>query len=112
MKGTTEDEMVEWHQRLDGHESEQTLGDSEEQGSLACCSPWGCKELDTTQQLNNSKGSTLRSWYKVTIRTKPIKLSKCKACSKRQGKGETDDTNKIGYIINDYIPDKYIHNSK
>ena len=40
-KGVTEDEMVGWHCRLNGHESEQTLGDSEGQGSLACCSPWG-----------------------------------------------------------------------
>ena len=39
--------------RLTGHESEQTLGDSEGQGSLACCSPWGPKESDATEQLNN-----------------------------------------------------------
>ena len=44
----TEDEMVGWHHRLNGHEFEQTLGDSEGQGSLACCSPYGHKELDTT----------------------------------------------------------------
>ena len=43
----TEDEMVGWHQGLNGHEFEQPLGDSEGQGSLACCSPWGCKESDT-----------------------------------------------------------------
>ena len=49
----TEDEMVGWHHRLNGHEFEQTLEDSEGQGSLACCSPWGCKELDTAEQLNN-----------------------------------------------------------
>ena len=42
----TEDEMVEWHYQLNGHNFEQTLEDSEEQGSLDCCSPWGCKELD------------------------------------------------------------------
>ena len=36
----TEDEMIEWHHQLNGHEFEQTLGDSEGQGSLACCSPW------------------------------------------------------------------------
>ena len=42
-KGTTEDEMVGWHHRLNGHEFEQTPGDSEGQGSLACCSPWGPK---------------------------------------------------------------------
>ena len=47
-KGTTEDEMVGWHHRLNGHESEQTLGDSEGQGSLVSCSPQGCKEQDTT----------------------------------------------------------------
>ena len=45
--------MVEWHQQLNGHESEQTPGDSEGQGSLACCSPWGHRESDTTEQLNN-----------------------------------------------------------
>ena len=47
-KGTTEDEMVGWHHRLDGHEFEQTPGYSEGQGSLACCKLWGCKELDMT----------------------------------------------------------------
>ena len=41
--GWIEDEMVEWHHWLNGHELEQSLGDSEGQGSLACCSPWGCK---------------------------------------------------------------------
>ena len=44
-KGATEDEMVRWHHRLNGHEFEQTPGDGEGQGSLACCSPWGHKEL-------------------------------------------------------------------
>ena len=44
-----EDEMVKQHHQLSRRELEQTLGDSEEQGSLACCSPWGHKELDMTQ---------------------------------------------------------------
>ena len=44
----TEDEMVGWHHRLNGHEFEQTLGDGEGHGSLVCCSPWGLKELDMT----------------------------------------------------------------
>ena len=44
------DNEVEWHHRLNGHESEQTPGDSEGQGSLACYSPWGCKESDMTEQ--------------------------------------------------------------
>ena len=51
-KGTTEDEMVGWHHRLSGHEFEQTLGNGEGQRSLVCWSPWGRKELDTTEQLN------------------------------------------------------------
>ena len=51
-KGTTEDEMVGWHHRLDGHEFEQAVGVGDGQGSLVCCSPWGCKEMDTTEQLN------------------------------------------------------------
>ena len=51
----TEDEMVGWHHRLNGHEFEPTLGDSEGQGGLVCCSPWGHKEWDTTKQLNNNK---------------------------------------------------------
>ena len=46
--------MVGWHHPLNGHEFEQTLGDSEEPGSLVCCSPWGLKELDKTKQLNNN----------------------------------------------------------
>ena len=44
--------MVEWHHRLNGYEFEQTLGDSEGQGSLACCDSWGCEESDTTERLN------------------------------------------------------------
>ena len=51
-KGTTEDEMVGWHHRLNGHEFEQALGVGDGQGSLTCCSPWGCKESDTTERLN------------------------------------------------------------
>ena len=50
----TVDKIVGWHHRLDGHEFEQALGDGEGQGSLACYSPWGCKELETTEQLNNN----------------------------------------------------------
>ena len=50
-KGVTEDEMFGWHHGLSGRKSEQILGD-EGQGTLACCSPWGCKELDMTEWLN------------------------------------------------------------
>ena len=48
----TENEVVGWPHRLNRHEFGQTLGDSEGQGSLVCCSPWGCKESDTTKRLN------------------------------------------------------------
>ena len=44
----TEDEMVGWHHQLNAHEFDQILGNGEGQGSLVCCSPWGHKELDTT----------------------------------------------------------------
>ena len=50
-KGMTESEMVGWHHQ---HEFEQSLGDGEGQGSLVCCSPWGCKESDTTEQWTTS----------------------------------------------------------
>ena len=48
-KGMTEDEMVGWHHRLNGHEFEQARGFGDGQGSLVCCSPWGHKELDMTE---------------------------------------------------------------
>ena len=51
-KGMTEDEMVGCYHRLDGHELEQAPGVGGGQGSLACCSPWGCKESDMTERLN------------------------------------------------------------
>ena len=51
-KGMTEDEMVGWHHWLDGHEFEQAPGVGDGQGNLACCSPRGCKESDTTEWLN------------------------------------------------------------
>ena len=48
----TDNEMVGWHYRLDGHKFEQAPGVGDGQGSLMCCSPWGLKELDMTEQLN------------------------------------------------------------
>ena len=48
----TEEEMVEWHHRLNGHEFEKILGHSEGQQSLVCCNSWGHKESDTTERLN------------------------------------------------------------
>ena len=62
-KGATEVEMVGWHQRLNGHEFEQTPGDSEKQGSLVCCSQWGHKRSDTTEGLNNKNAIFILFWY-------------------------------------------------
>ena len=50
----TDNQMVGWHQQLNGHEFEQTPGDDEGEGSLTCCSPWGLKELDMTECLNRN----------------------------------------------------------
>ena len=51
--------MVAWHHQLNGHDFEQTLGDSEGQGSLVCSSPWGCKESDMTERLGNNSENVL-----------------------------------------------------
>ena len=48
-KGMKEDEVVGWHHQLNGHEFEQASGNGDGEGSLVCCSPWGRKELDTTE---------------------------------------------------------------
>ena len=58
----TEDEMVGWHHRLNGHEFEQALGNGERQGRLASYSQWSHKESDTPEQLNNSKVMVLSFW--------------------------------------------------
>ena len=64
-KEATKDEMVGWHHWLNGHESKQTLGNSEGQGSLACYSPWGHKESNTTEWLNNNNNNFYRHTNKV-----------------------------------------------
>ena len=65
-KGMTENEMVGWHHWLNGHECEQAWGDGDGQGSLVCCSPWGHKESDMTEQLNWIS-ETHNHWYKQYI---------------------------------------------
>ena len=67
-KGTLEDEMVKWHHQFNRHEFEQTLGDFEEQGSLACCSPWVHKELDVIewqQKQQCSLGKLTHNFYDI-----------------------------------------------
>ena len=68
----TEDEMFGWHHWHDGHEFEQAPEDGKGQGSLVCCSPWICKELDTTEHLNNNNvnfGETHLQFYSITYTT-------------------------------------------
>ena len=62
----TKDKMVGWHHQLNRHQFEQALGDSEGQGSLACCSPWGHKELDMTERLNNNSSFVSSTLWKLT----------------------------------------------
>ena len=62
-KRMTEDEMIGWHHELNGHEFEQAPGDGKGEGSLACCNPWGHRESDMTEQLNNkSKAREIQIW--------------------------------------------------
>ena len=74
-KGTTENEMVGWHYRLNGHEFEQVPGDSEGQGDLAWCSPWGNKQLDMTEQLNNKLVQALQRVVQRFLKKLKIELS-------------------------------------
>ena len=55
----TEDEMVGWHHLLNGYELEQAPGVGDRQGSLVCCNPWGHKELDMTEPLNNNNVTSI-----------------------------------------------------
>ena len=59
--------MVGWYHQLNGHEFEQTPGDGKGQGSLACCSPWGHKELDTTELLSNNRNEKLYLYIYIYI---------------------------------------------
>ena len=70
-KGTTEDEMVGWHHILNAHEFGWTLGVGDGQGGLVCCSPWGRKESDITEQLNWTEG------LDIIPLLKPLNLLKC-----------------------------------
>ena len=75
-KGTTEDEMVGWHHRLNGNDFVQTPGDGEGQGSLACRSPWGHKESDTTERLNNNI-ITLSKSIILQMKAHSLRTHKC-----------------------------------
>ena len=65
-KGMTEEEMVGWHHRHNGHEFEKALEGSDGQGSLACCNPWGYKESDTTEWMNWSSWLNTNFSYRIS----------------------------------------------
>ena len=71
-KGMTENETVGWHHRLNGHGFEQAPGDGEVQGSLVCCSLWGCKELDTTEELTTTGRQKCECMWWLLWRAKVI----------------------------------------
>ena len=88
--GVTEDETVRQHGQLNGHESEQAPGVGDGQGSLVCCSPWGRKESDMTEQLNNSLSVAVflvqsAHWVLLEADIWPPHLSKFKFNSDNQG---------------------------
>ena len=71
-KGKTEDEMAGWCHQLDGREFEETLGDGDGQGSLACCNSWDCKELDMTERLNRTEAKeNVQAWLSLFAQTEP-----------------------------------------
>ena len=103
--------MLGWHHRLDGHEFEQILGDSEEQRSLACCSPWGHKEWDMTDQPDNnhtpgsrpSPGSSLRlgKEKRVVVWSQNqvclcLSLYAIRTTSNGERKGQGEDVKRLG----------------
>ena len=82
-KRPTEYEMVGWHHRLDEDEFEQALGLGDGQGSLLCCSPWGRKESDMTEQLNWTEREKIESWTTRDLTGKETEfLSDCITCAK------------------------------
>jgi len=103
MQGKIEDrrrrgqQMVGWHQRLSGHEFEQTLKDSEGQESLACCSPWGHKESDMTEQLNsnNKGGNRKRGFVAEAHGESQVRRDVCLWFSTYQG----ETTSPVGLVI-------------
>ena len=83
-KGTTEDEMVGWHHRLDGHGFGWTLGIGDGQGGLACCDSWGRRESDMTQRLNWTVKYLISDWIFS------VQCALCCSCLSHIGLGDVD----------------------
>ena len=80
----TEDEMAGWHHQLDGHEFGWSLGVGDGQGGLVCCSSWGCKELDMTEQLNRTEllNKTCSTKNILKIHSHNTTVNKCQSISR------------------------------
>ena len=83
-KGTTEDEMIGWHHLHNGHEFEQAPRVGEGQGSVACCSPWGLKELNKTEWLNWTQLHCRQILYQLSHQGSPIACHWHLPCTKRK----------------------------
>ena len=83
-KETTEDEMVGGHHWLNGHEFEPTPGDSEGQGSVACCSPWGSKESGTTERLKNNNNKCIKFSVLLILLSFAFPLKNAEFCTYSQ----------------------------
>ena len=107
-KGATEDEMAGQHHWFNGHEFEQIPGESEGPGSLVCCNPWGCKELDMTERLNNNNKSNNKITYVWNLKEKDTNelLYQTETDSQTENKpmvtkGEEGEIN-LEFVINRY----------
>ena len=96
-KGTTEDEIVKWHHRLNGHESEQTLEDGEGQGSLACCNTWSRTELGRTERLNNWIRTLTFTLWKGELQVWHLFIFKSRQPPTKQRKTEKTELKYDGY---------------
>ena len=95
-KGTTEDEMVGWHPRFNGHDFDHTLGVGDGQGSLVCCSLWGCKEEFTTEQLNNKNKKitlVLKCWCLKARCSKIVNMRVCATGAPKWSHWQSNKTN-------------------
>ena len=97
-KGMTEDEMVGWHHRLNGHEFAQALRVGDGQRSLACCNPWGCKESDTTEKWTELRvcGNHLHATDVISTGSLPGDSRALQYCSKHSESGSHNSVKKTG----------------
>ena len=97
--GTTEDEMVGWHHRLNGHEFEWTPGVGDGQGDLACCGSWGRKESDTTERLNWTERGSI-GWLGKNLTVSGF-LS---VLAVQEGRNENSNSQLLGEFVDKMLP--------